>query len=236
MKVLVMGGKGLVGQALVKALGSVYEVEIVDLDGKPAVSKFDILHVAIPFQGDFQVKVTQLAREYKVDNIIVHSTVPTGTTRGISVNAVHSPILGQHDNLEESIFRFTKWVGCASAISGRHACSHMQNAGLDARILGKTEDTETLKLLCLARYLHDLAFYENAEKIMGQFKGVEKNLLFKWNNAYNEGYKGTKFVRSNLSFPNGKIGGKCVAQNTKLLFDLTKNEMLKRDLETFKLI
>lgn len=234
-KVLVMGGAGAVGSALVGALKNAHEVEIVELKGKPEPQKFDILHVAMPWQGDFASKVAAVVKEYKVGLVINHSTVPPGTTKAIGPDAVHSPILGQHDNLANDIFKFTKWVGASNEKAGRLAASHLATAGFDARIKGTPNDTETLKLLCLYRYFHDLAFYQNAETILEGFN-VNKNLLNAWTSTYNDGHKGTKFSRSSLDYPNGKIGGTCVAQNTKLLYELTKNEYIKKELELFKLI
>jgi hypothetical protein len=108
-------------------------------------------------------------------------------------------------------------------------------SGIDARMMGTPNDTETLKLLCLFRYMNDLAFYETAGTVLDSLK-VNRNLLNVWTSAYNDGYKGTKFSRSILSFPNGKIGGSCVAQNSKLLYTLTNNEWIKKALELFRLI
>jgi len=234
-KVLVMGGAGAVGSALVGALKNAHEVEIVELTGKPEPQKFDILHVAIPWQGDFVPKVAAVVKEFKVGLVINHSSTPPGTTRAMGPDAVHSPIMGQHDNLASDIFKFTKWVGASNEKAGRLAASHLATAGLDARIMGTPTDTETLKLLCLARYLNDLAFYQNAEIILDNFK-VNKNLLNVWTSAYNDGYKGTRFARSVLEYPNGKIGGTCVAQNSKLLYAMAKTPLLKCLLEMFKLI
>lgn len=235
MKVIVMGGAGKVGTALVNALKNAHDVQIVEANSKPEAQKFDILHVAIPWQGDFVSKVSAVVKEFKVGLVINHSTVPPGTTKAIGPDAVHSPILGQHDDLENEIYRFTKWVGAQSDKAGRLAASHLATAGIDARIMGTPTDTETLKLLCLFRYLNELSFYETAGQVLDGLK-VNRNLLNVWTKAYNEGYKGTKFSRSILSFPNGKIGGTCVAQNSKLLFTVTKNEWIKKALELFKLI
>lgn len=235
MKVLVMGGAGKVGTALVNALKNAHEVQIVEVNSKPEAQKFDVLHVAIPWQGDFVSKVSAVVKEFKVGLVINHSTVPPGTTKAIGPDAVHSPILGQHDDLDNEIYRFTKWVGAQNEKAGRLAASHLATAGLDARILGTPNDTELLKYLCLFRYSLEITFYEIAGMIM-DLLNVNRNLLNIWTKAYNEGYKGTKFARSVLSFPNGKIGGTCVAQNTKILFTITKNGFIKTVLELFKLI
>jgi len=235
MKILVMGGDGTVGKALIENLASTNAVDVVEVKHKPEVGKYDALHVAIPWQGDFVPKVRDIAKEYSTKLIIVHSTVPPGTTRALGTDAVHSPVQGQHDRLAVDMVKFTKWVGAMSDKKGREACDHMELAGFDARMLGTPETTETLKLLCLARYLHDLAFYENADEILGTFN-VNPQTLNRWTESYNKGYAGTKWARSVLDFPGGKIGGKCVAQNSKILYDLTKNKGLARDLETFNLI
>lgn len=235
MKVLVMGGDGKVGSALVGALRNGNEVHIAEINRKPEPQKFDVLHVAIPWQGDFVSKVNALVKEFKIGLTINHSTVAVGATKLVNGDAVHSPILGQHDDLDNEIYRFPKWIGCNDDNVGKRAWAHLSASGLEAYIFGGSDETELFKLLCLYRYFNELAFYETADRILSSLK-VNKSLLNKWTRGYNKGYEGTKFKRSLLEFPKGKIGGTCVAQNSKMLYSITKDEGIKKNLEMFKLI
>lgn len=235
MRVIVMGGHGKVGSAIAQVLRPNYEVEIIDLDKKPESKNYEVLHVCIPFQGGFVQKVQSAMTEFGTPHVIVHSTVPVGTTKAIGKFVVHSPIQGQHDDLYNSLFRFPKWVGATDTGEASFAVAHLGIAGLRAKVLGTPNDTEAMKLICLARYLHELAFYENVSEMATKLR-FKKELISRWTKGFNEGYKGTKWARSVLDFPGGKVGGSCVAQNTKILYEETKNQMLKTDLEAFGLI
>jgi hypothetical protein len=104
MKVLVMGGAGKVGTALVNALKNAHEVQIVEVNSKPEVQKFDVLHVAIPWQGDFVSKVNAVVKEFKVGLVINHSTVPRGLRRPLDPMPY---ILRSLGNMTTSTMRFT---------------------------------------------------------------------------------------------------------------------------------
>lgn len=228
---VVMGGMGQVGSALASVLSKKHSVIVTDArePNKPNVKNIEFLHVCIPWQDGFVEKVKEESGHFGAKIVVVHSTVPVGTTRIIGENAVHSPVRGQHDSLEKSLTRFVKYVGGSRASVVK---KHLEAVGVVCKKFAKPEDTELAKLLCLSRYLNDLAFYENAASICQKY-GVDTKVILDWSRTYNQGYAGTKWVRPDLTFPDGVVGGHCVLQNSKVLFEQTQDEFTKRNLEVF---
>lgn len=236
MKSIVMGGCGKVGSAIVNILSDAgNNVDILDIDGDfvPKTETCHFLHVTIPFSKTFISSVKRVARKYNPDHIVIHSTVPVGTTRKIGINACHSPVRGQHNNLEDSIRKFTKYVASVSVSTGDAVEEHLKKAGLKIQQWQKPEETELMKLLCLSRFLNELAFYEVADSLCKKYK-VFNGRLTSWTETFNEGYKGTSFRRSELKFPNGVAGGTCVLPVSKMLYEQTKNEWLYSNIATFE--
>lgn len=235
MKTIVMGGLGQVGKAIANIIDRHGEkAAILDKDFRPAVwSKFDVLHVCIPYSKDFVKIVKAEIFRYKPKLTIVHSTVPVGTTRKLGPMTAHSPVRGQHDRLEESLMRFVKYVGGTTKKAGTLAAEHLHGNGFPAYMLGKPEDTELLKLLCLSRYLNDLAFYETAYQLCIDYK-VSPAFMLNWTDSYNDGYEGTKYIRPRFDFPRGKVGGHCVMAVSKMLAEQTGDKWLERNIALFE--
>lgn len=230
-KCIVMGGRGQVGSALASVLGNVNEIHILDVDERPKVDGVDFLHVCIPWSEDFISNVVNAQVDYHPKVTIIHSTVPVGTTRKIGYKSVHSPVRGQHDDLKASLIRFTKYMGGDQSVV-ESAANHLRNSGIRVAVLGSSEETELAKLLCLSRYLNDLAWYENASRLCEEF-GVDRKIVKDWTLSYNEGY-GEKYKRPDFDFPDGKVGGHCVIPVSEILFNQTKDGFTGRNLSMFK--
>jgi hypothetical protein len=226
-----MGGMGQVGSALVKILRRKFSVEVLDIGNKPEKS-CDFLHVSIPYGERFISSVQDAKIEYSPKWVIIHSTVPVGTTRSIGCNTAHSPVRGQHDDLEKSMKEFVKYVGCPDKISEQAIKGHLKTAGFYVESMESPEASELAKLLCLSRYLNDLAFYEVSEYLCKRY-GVSKKLVNDWTRTYNLGYRGTKWVRPLLDFPSGKVGGHCVMPVSRMLADQTGDKWLEKNISVF---
>ena len=230
---VVMGGLGQVGSALVRVLSKANKVYVLDQGGRPDVGAVDFLHVAIPFSHDFTDFVRSEISYYSPRHVVVHSTVPVGTTRGLGLNAAHSPVRGQHNDLARALTRFVKYVGAADAGTLRAVLRHLRGSGIKAEAMESPEATEMSKLLCLSRYLNDLAFQETAWQLCNKY-GVTPKSIRDWTRTYNAGYKGTKWVRPDLDFPMGKVGGHCVRPVSEMLAKQANNSFLRRNMEVFK--
>lgn len=238
MNVLVMGGKGKVGSVIAKIAAQKFGcVHVLDKgqDTVPAVVPMDFLHVCIPYSKTFVKDVRKVAATYSAHYIIVHSTVPVGTTRLLGAHAAHSPVRGQHDNLAWGIKRFIKYVAGVTPRTGKECEAHLRGMGLGVIRWGKPEDTELMKLLCLSRYMNDLAFYEVAEALCRK-AGVAPVKLLEWTWSYNDGYEampGMRYRRPELTFPKGVAGGTCVTPVSRMLYEQTRHPWLKRNLDIF---
>lgn len=234
-KILVMGGKGTVGGALVdvfqRGSGRVY---ILDKGLTPIIeTRVDFLHVAIPYTDNFVSEVKEIKETYAPRWIVIHSTVPVGTTRKIGVCAAHSPVRGQHNDLSDSLLRFPKYVGSQTLESENAVLKHFGDFGVPVIGFPSPESTELAKLLCLSRYLNDLAFYEVAHRLCTKFN-VPPDIVKSWTSTYNSGYKDTKWVRPNLEFPRGYIGGTCVLPVSEMLAEQADDPWLKKNVEIFR--
>jgi hypothetical protein len=232
---IVMGGKGHVGSAVTEVLADAgFRVSVLDKGVRPEEVFGDvILHVCIPYSNKFIGAVKAEIKRYSPVLVIVHSTVPVGTTRKLGTMAVHSPVRGQHNDLKSGLRSFTKYVGSQDREHEQKAVKHLVGMGLNVETFITPEETELAKLLCLARYQNDLSYYETAYRICSDF-GVSPGIVKRWTASYNVGYADKSFVRPDLEFPHGKIGGHCVMQVSKMLYDQTKNPWLKKNLDLFK--
>lgn len=232
-KVVVLGGMGAVGRALVTVLSKENDVLIDDKKlGSIQGTVCDFLHVSIPCSGSFISEVTEAIIRNTPGITIIHSTVPVGTTRALGRNNLfHAPVRGQHSDLEGGLRKFKMPV----AGFGDHGAvlSHLTNSGIPCELWSSPEETELAKLLCLSRYANTLAWYENADRTCKKM-GVDRSVVQKWTNSYNDGYFGTPYQRENLNFPNGKVGGTCVLPVTRMLQSQIGDEFTLRNIKLFE--
>lgn len=217
-KALVVG-LGEVGRALYKVLLNSHSVWAVD-ESRPLaegeVSGFHFMHICFPYSETFVYDVAQYQRRYGPSVTIIHSTVPIGTSR--QCGAAHSPVIGIHPNLEESLTTFTKFVG------GRRAsevAQHLMRAGMRCYLVEQPETTELLKLLSTTFYGLCIEWTKHAKEQCDQY-GAPFEAFTLWTQAYNQGYQALghpEFTRPQLVPLQGAIGGHCVLPNLELQAD-----------------
>lgn len=169
------------------------------------------LHICIPHSDTFLSAVETYQNIFTPILTVIHSTVPIGTTAKIR-NAVHSPILGRHHDMENSIYSFDKWIGGKKA---EIIAKHFEKAGMTCVCKPTSELTEASKLMCLAKYGASLVFAQYQQEICN-FYGFKYEDILEWDKNYNA-HVTEGFQRPLLTPPHGAIGGHCVVQNTKLL-------------------
>lgn len=218
-------GKGEVGSSLFLAMKDFYQVFIRDKDDE-IKEKFDVVHICYPFSKNF-IKITKdYLRKYKPSLVIIHSTVPVGTTTKISSIAVHSPIRGLHPNLEKGIKTFVKYFGGKKS---KEAEKYFSNINIETHSFSKAETTELLKIFDTTYYGWNIIFAKELKNICDKLK-LDFNEVYTIANAdYNEGY--TKLGKSNVVRPvlkavDGKIGGHCIVPNCDL-FDCWITKTIK---------
>ena len=219
MKIAIIGF-GEIG----KSLSEVYEekdiqVMIRDLNVNTIIGKVDILNICLPHEDGFVNTVNNYIQEYLPKLVIIHSTVPVGTTKKISRPVVHSPIRGVHPELKEGIKRFKKYIGYNNKIDLLLAEEHFTTLGVQTQPIENTDSTELLKLMSTTYYGLCIAWHGEMKKMCGEY-GVDFNAVRDWTLTYNQGYYDMGMqhvVRPNLVPPEKGIGGHCVMQNTELL-------------------
>jgi hypothetical protein len=229
MKSIVIG-LGETGKPLQKVLGCAGADSVMFVPE----GQFDIINICIPYSDNFIDIVEFYQEKYSPRLTIIHTTVPIGTTSQLT-NAVHSPILGDHTNMKESILTFTKWIGGRQA---EKAKTYFETAGISCETVSTSEETEFMKLMCLAKYGISISFSKYQKEIADKY-GIDFRDVMKWDMNYNNGLKllgKEHLVRPLINPVDGPIGGHCVVQNTKFLNsqhpNSILNEILKYDMAT----
>lgn len=221
-------GLGETGMPLWQVLDEGYPKEILGYDPKkegfreiPGIP-VEILNICLPWGPDFTAQVEGYQSLFEPEMTIIHSTVPVGTTRRFR-NAVHSPILGRHARMREEILTYTKWIGGALA---EKAAAFFEKARIRCQKVDAPEETELMKLMCLAKYGASIAFAFYQKELCDKF-GIPFEHVMDWDRNYNEGvYPSLKRPMIEPS-STGKIGGHCIVPGAKLLNAQFPNPVLE---------
>ena len=174
---------------------------------------------------------------FKTNLIIIHSTVPIGTTRQLGSCAVHSPVIGNHPHLYEGIKTFVKFYGGNNKPIAKRAMALFQKCKVKGKICN-SEESEALKLLLNIGYGLGIVFEKEVFNLCKQ-KNLNFDIIYKAAiENYNKGYAQLKI--QNVQRPiykhiEGPIGGHCVMENCEIAkkdftdiarFILSKNKKL----------
>lgn len=216
MKTLIIGN-GEVGSALYFVLEVRYneEVQIRDYTVGLKVDSIDIMHICFPYSDEFVDYVKKYQEEYNPKYTVIHSTVPVGTSS--KCNACHSPIEGAHPHLEESLQKFTKFVGGKDADV---VAEYFRDAGVKVYICRKSETTELAKLLSTTYYALCIEFVKEAERLCDANEVPFSEAFTLFQEKYNEGWRELnrpEYQRPILIPIQKKQGGHCTMPNCELL-------------------
>lgn len=216
----------------------VRELKYDQLDGEPV----EALHVCIPYKDKkFIAYVQAAAQKCPPRVVIIHSTVPPGTTREVfeklSLPTAHSPVNGDHPHLYSAIKKdFVKYVG-GDKTSSKIAARHLRELKIrKVRVVASSLETELGKLVNILGFAWAIVFckwvFTLCEGLGADFRIVYKQFM----RSYNQGYEKTRpNVRQPILEPvPGPIGGHCVIPDTILLDKAYKNELTKFILEQNK--
>lgn len=226
-------GMGEAGKALQKALTLRYKVATRDIKSG-ASGPFDVLHIAYPWQKNFVGVTKKYIRVYNPKLVIIHSTVPVGTTKKLGEIAVVSPIRGDHPGLEKSIKTFVKYFGGPKA---REAAKIFSSVGIKTKICENSETVELLKILDTSYYAWNIIFAKEVKRVCDEMNLDFEEVYTIPNNDYNKGYKKLgrpQVIRPILKPMPGPIGGHCVIPNADLLDDWI-TEIVKKRNKTYRL-
>jgi hypothetical protein len=176
----------------------------------------DMMHVSIPYTpGDFEKAVREYHHQFQPTFIVIHSTVPIGTSDGLGAH--HSPVRGKHPHLAGSVRSFVKYVGGPQAWVIRE---EFQRFGIDVVACAQARDTEAGKLLDLMQYGASVLIEKEIHEFCENNR-LDFDLVYhQFNETYNSGYAARgdgHFRRPILEHKDGPIGGHCVVQNMQWL-------------------
>jgi len=215
MKTLIIGG-GEIGNSLYEILAKEYECDLYDSKhgvGPLKVFKennYDIIHICFPYNEHFVQAVKDYQMMFNPLYTVIHSTVPMGTSE--ELHAVHSPCMGIHPHLADSMLTFTKFLSGedAGAVS-----DYFRRAGMTVYITDEQKTTELMKVLSTTFYGVCIEYTKEVKRLCKE-QGVPFEFWTLWTNNYNQGYKRLnhpEYARPNLVPNLARIGGHCILPN-----------------------
>jgi len=197
-----------------------------------------VIHICFPYSPEFVDEACRYIRLTDAPLVIIHSTVPVGTTRRIQerhhgANVVHSPIHGQHPHLARGIRTFLKYVGGTNEAAVEQALGYFMRHGIKAYPVSSPEASEVSKLLCTLQYGWQIVICKEIAAICERYGVPFDEAYAGWNREYNRAYQelhptapdefkrsvGVDVRRPILHPTPGPIGGHCVIPNANLLED-----------------
>ena len=223
MKHLVIG-KGEVGSAI----ANIFNCPAMDLEDAPELYTADILHICYGWDDDFIVETQQYIEYFNPKAVVIHSSVPIGTTRNFPL-AVHSPVRGVHPHLEQGIRTFVKYVGYTNYAIAIVVAEEFDKVYIRYRLVENPENTEAGKLLSTTYYGWNIMFEKYVHKFCEE-NDLDFNVVYKdFTETYNLGYTELDMehvVRPVLKHMEGKINGHCILQNCELLEDFKPAKLI----------
>jgi UDP-N-acetyl-D-mannosaminuronate dehydrogenase len=215
-------GLGEVGRPLLAVLQRAHRVLGIDLPPQDVEAGVDLLHVCYPGEIDDFVGVTAAyAQRYRPEVVVIHSTVPVGTTRAVqaraSIPTVHSPVRGKHARMERELLHYTKFVGATDPEAADRVQRDLERVGMRTRRLASPEATELAKLTETTYLGLLVAFAQDVDR-MAREAGVSYEEVVSF-------YEEIAYLPATRFFP-GIIGGHCVMPNIELLKRMHRSELL----------
>lgn len=210
MKQLVIG-LGEIGKPLFDLLRLGYE----DVHGRdqqlgdePVI--VDVLHVCFPYGDEFIQSVGVYARFYGARAVVIHSTVPVGTTRAIAerigpIEVSYSPVRGRHRHMHRDLLVYPKWIaspqGCDLAITAMEKVFTVQ-------FTTPTENLELAKLLETSYSALLIAWSQEMARYCDEVEGDYLEVCRFFTNVPH---------LPQVAYLPGVIGGHCLMPNLDLL-------------------
>ena len=134
-------GAGEIGKSLAAVLGDYYPIILVDRKPVKITEPVEIMNICFGYSENFIKEVKRYQRKYKPTHTVIHSTVPPGTSR--KCNAIFSPVVGKHPELERSLLTFTKFLAGENA---SQVANYFRRAGMKVYLYDNQEALEFAKI------------------------------------------------------------------------------------------
>ena len=201
MKKDIVAGLGEIGLPILKILSKKEKIVGYDIDKKLMNEKkflqlnelpTSLLHIAIPVTSKFDFDVIQLYKKFKPDCIVIHSTIPPGTTerlqKKLSSPIIYSATRGVHKRMLRDLKRYTKFFAipnsapkkqwAAKTFSKKIIDESFSNLEITSKpikesVITFAERADSLGYLGRSGYNLDGIFYN--ENTLQNSMGMEKN-------------------------------------------------------------
>lgn len=234
MRSLVIG-MGEVGQALFNVLKSAYpDIQSYDKNQETAIAlPIDIVHICIPYTDDFIKIINEYMAQFIPIYLVIHSTVPVGTTAKITEGAkckvFYSPIRGHHENMEKELKAYVKYLSSDTDITDT-VSRYFEDAGIKTEMMPDTGSAELMKLLELYRYGLYIAGAKEQENICKHFGKMYDLVVTKLEETSNEGL--VKLGKPQQCQPilwpfKDYVGGHCTVEDMEILLKQIEMPLLK---------
>jgi len=235
MKKNVVAGLGEIGLPILKILSKKENIVGYDLNEKLMnKNKFQklselptsFLHVAIPVTTKFDSSLIQLNKKFKPDCIVIHSTIPPGTTERLQ-RKINSPIIfsatrGVHKRMLKDLKHYTKFFAISNSAPKKQWAIKtfskiMKNSGIRTKQMTKPETLELAKILCDTSYLGWLINYSQITNVIAKNFDVNYDEMWTFSDEIHK-----RLGNRPKMYP-GYIGGHCVIPNLELINNQTLN-------------
>lgn len=208
-------GLGEIGMALMGMFVG-HKLGVHDpLKGLLATEKFYfVMHITFPYSDTFEDDVKEYKAKFKPKYTVIHSTVPVGTCR--KLGAIHSPVIGIHPDLFQSLHVFTKYLAGERASD---VADYFRRAGFKVYLLDKPEATELGKLAQTTAYALMVEFIKDLKRQCDIHNLSFTEVYTHFTENYNEGYARMnypEFCLPQLTPIMKKQGGHCTIPNCDL--------------------
>lgn len=187
-----------------------------------------ILNICIPYSDVFFDAVKNYASITNPDHIVIHSTVPIGTSS--SLGAVHSPVRGMHPFMEDGLRTYLKFFGGEGADI---VSDYFRKAGFKVFVTDRAESTELIKIDSTNWYGVLIEKTKETKRLCDKY-GVPFELFDIWTRDQNEGcikLGDDRYLRPRLVPIMNKIGGHCVVENSHLIDCESSNTIISNNTE-----
>ncbi len=189
----------------------------------------DVIHITIPGNlNNFKQLVHNYILEFNPGIIVIHSTVPIGTTKDIQeqhpdLGVLHSPIRGKHPEMVKGIRTYRKHVSGYSEQAIDTIIGEFTKCGIKcAPCLGDPSTTELGKILELFRYGKLIQMATEMKDVCDYFNLDYRKTVSEFIQTYNDGlYElGLDYFNQADCKPmiGNRLGGHCVIENCWELF------------------
>jgi hypothetical protein len=175
------------------------------------------LHICIPFTSGFYQNVSKLAKLFKPDCIVIHSTVSPGTSaklqQKLKIPVLYSATRGVHRRMLFDLKRYTKFYafdGKHDLVAKRYA-NLLKRAGIKTKRMTNTKTLEIAKIVVDTSYYGWLINYAQLSNIVAKKNGIDYDEMWSFAEEIH------RFLGNRPKLFPGVIGGHCVLPNLDLL-------------------